>query len=171
MNNYKHMRINIIVVAIIIFMGSQKTFSQNSSIKGRIIDYETNYAIAAVTLVPDSIQFGGLSDMNGNFEIKGNTRQLEVSFVGYYPIKFINTPIEDKQIDLRNIKMIPNHLMDHMVVGGPPSDLYDFDKQKEQDKILRKNVLKEYRIKVIGKKLKPYFEGNYLIFDFENGGK
>jgi len=159
----------IILATILILLGNQ-TYSQDSNIKGRIIDYETNYAIAAVTLLPDSIPSGGLSDKNGNFEIKGNTRQLEISCFPYYPIKFINIPIENKQIDLGDIKMVPNHTWDNKVLGGPPTDLYDFDKQKEQDKILRKNVLKKYRIKVIGKKLKPYFEGKYLVFDFNKNG-
>jgi hypothetical protein len=61
---------------------------------------------------------------------------------------------------------VPDHLWDNIVVGGPPSNLYNFEKQKEQDKILRMNVLKKYRIKILGKKLKPYFEGKYLVFDF-----
>lgn len=160
------MKCKIVMITIFMLLGNQKTFSQHSSIKGKIIDYETNYAITAVTLVPDSIQNGGLSDMNGNFEIKGNTRQLKISFVGYYSIKFINTPIENKHIDLGDIKMVSNHLMDNVPVGGPPCDLYDSDKQKEQDKRLRKNVLKKYRIEIFGKKLKPYFEGKYLVFDF-----
>lgn len=47
--------------------------------------------------------------------------------------------------------MAPNHLMDNIVVGGPPSGLYDIDKQQEQDKRLRKNVLEKYRIKVLKK--------------------
>ena len=167
--NQNYMKYKIIIVAILILMGNQKTFSQNVYIRGKIIDYETNYAIHAVTIVPDSLPNGALSDMNGNFDIKGNTRKLELSFVGYYPIRFINIPVEKKHIDFGNIKMVANHLGEDVATGKP----YTISEQsKEEDKRLRKNVLKKYRIKVCGKKLKPYFEGNKLIFDFnKNGGK
>lgn len=76
------MKYKIIIASIILLLGNQKTFSQSSYIKGRIVDYETNYALMAVSVIPDSIPNGALSDMNGEFEIKGNARCLELLFVG-----------------------------------------------------------------------------------------
>ena len=162
------MKYKIIIVAIIILLGNQKTFSQSASIKGRVIDYETNYAIHAVTIIPDSIPNGALTDMNGDFEIRDNTRQLELLFVGYYPIRFINIPIENKHIDFGNIKMVANHLGEDVATGEP---YIISGHSKEEDNRLRKNVLKKYRIEVLGKKMKPYFEGNKLIFDFSRNGR
>ena len=106
--------------------------------------------------------------MNGNFEIKGNSRNLELIFVGYYPIRFNNIPIENKHIDLEDIKMVANHIGEDIATGHP----YVINKHDiEEDKRLIKNVLKKYRIKACGKKLKPYFEGNKLIFDFNRNGE
>ena len=149
-------------------MGNQNTFSQISNFKGRTIDYVTNNPIIGVTIIDgNNSQNGTVSDLDGNFEIKveGNTRKLELHYLGCYPIIFINVPIGHSHIDFGEIKLVPNHLMDNIVVGGPPSDLYDFEKQKEKDKRLRKNVLKKYWIKILGKKLKPYFDEEYLVFD------
>lgn len=36
---------------------------------------------------------------------------------------------------------------------------------------MKKDVLEKYRIKMLGKELKPYFEGKYLVFDFNKNGK
>jgi hypothetical protein len=63
---------------------------------------------------------------------------------------------------------VRNHLTDNWVIGGPSKPFSE--EQNEQDKRLRMN-LKEYRIKILGKKLKPYFVGprfeyQYLVFDF-----
>jgi len=162
----------IILATILILLGNQ-TYSQDSNIKGRTIDYETNYTIIGATIIDaNNSQNGTISDRDGNFkiEVEGNKRNLELYFFGYYPIKFINIPKGDKNTDFKEIKLVPNHLLDNTVVGGPPSNLYDFEKQKEQDKRLRKNVLKKYRIKILGEKLNPYFEGKYLVFDFNKNG-
>jgi hypothetical protein len=83
----------IIFAAILILSGNQ-IFSQDS-IKGRIIDYETNQTISAVTVEDGNNRYNGMfSDRDGNFKIKveGNKRNLEIYFAGYYPIKFINIP-------------------------------------------------------------------------------
>ena len=58
--------------------------------------------------------------------------------------------------------------MDDVVLCGP----YKIsDVSREEDKRLRKEVLKKYRIKVNGKKLKPHFEEKILVFDFDRNGK
>ena len=160
------MKYKIIIASIILLLGNQKTFSQCSYIKGRIIDYETGDPLKVVTIGSDSLQAAVFSDINGNFEIKGNARKLELYLSGYYAIDFINIPIENKHIDLGDIKMVANHRLDNVVIGGHSINrINEYD--IEQDKRLRKNVLKKYRIKVLGKRLKPYFEGNKLIFDIK----
>lgn len=164
------MKYKIIIVAILILLGNQKIFSQNSFVKGKIIDYETNKPMPAVTVVENFSMNGTISGMDGNFEVnlEGNTRKLEVCFVTCYTIKFINIPIENKHIDFGHIKMVTNYL----TVNTGPGIFYTITEyDREKDKKLRNNVLKKYRIKVLGKKLKPYFEGNKLVFDFNKNGK
>lgn len=165
------MKYKIIIVAILILLGNQKIFSQNSFVKGKIIDYETNRPMPGVIVVENFPSNGTISGMDGNFEmhIKSNTKQLEFNFIGYYPIKFINIPVEKKHIDLGEIKLVQNYLMSNIIVGGPPTIINEYDKQKDEK--LRNNALRKYRIKVLGKKLKPYFEGNKLVFDFNKNGE
>jgi len=165
------MKYKIIIVAIIILLGNQETYSQSASIKGRIIDYELGHPIAGVYITDDSIPNRSLpgmketiSDINGDFKIAFNTKSFVIFFIGYYSIKFINIPIKNKHIDFGDIKLVANHLMDDVVLGGS----YKIsDVSREEDKKLRKNMLKKYRIKIFGKKLKPHFEGKILVFDFE----
>ncbi len=82
----------------------------------------------------------------------------------------INIPEKDKTIDFKEIKLVSDHRWDNMTVGGPPLNKFQVEFQKERDKKLRMNVIKKYRIKILGKKLKPYFEGQYLVFDFNENG-
>lgn len=157
------MKYNILLVSLIVLMGSQITFGQDHLIKGKVIDYETNHPIIGVTVIPDSLQNGALTDKNGNFDIKGDTKKLELYFVGYYPIRFINMPVENKQTDLGDIKLVANHHDDHMITGQYSEPL---ESDIERDEKLRKKVLKMYRINVCGKKLKPYFDKQFLVVDF-----
>lgn len=157
-----------LLALLLILMGNQLTTGQNSSVKGRIIDYETNNPMHAVTVVLD-VQHGVLTDKNGHFDIKGDIKKIEISFVGYYTIKFINMPLENKQTDLGDIKLVADYRDAHVIIGGPPSQPLASDLEK--DIKLRKNVLENYRFKVFGKTLKPYFEHHNLVFDFNENEK
>ena len=160
------MKYKIILVAILILLGNQKIFSQNSIVKGKIVDYETNKPMAGVVVVENLPNNGTISGKDGNFEmhLKSNTKQLEINFIGYYPIKIINIPLEKERIDLEEIKLVQNYLMSKIIVGGPVTKIDEADKQRDEK--LKINVLEKYRLEVLGKKLKPYFEGKYLVFDF-----
>ena len=111
---------------------------------------------------------GIIVDQNGAFETDLDLEYhwFLLFMVGYYMVKFINIPTDEKLIDFGEIKMVRNHLGDHMVVGGPPSDEYDPVKQKEQDEKVRKEVLRKYRIKVNGKKTKTLLFRTYVNFRF-----
>ena len=160
------MRYHIILLLTIGLFTSQKGLSQNLNVKGKIIDYETNQIIIGATIIPEDTQEGALSDKNGYFEINDNTQNLEICFVGYYILRFINIPQNQKNIDFGAIRLIQNYLKYNNGAGVP--DLPVNDDFIEQDKRLKEIVLNNYRIKLLGKKLKPYFEGNYIVFDFKN---
>ncbi len=168
-----------IILATILILSGNQIFSQDS-IKGRTIDYETNQTLPFVTITNSNNRYyGTYSDRDGNFKIavKSNKINFELNFAFYYPIKFINIPKGDKNIDFKEIRLVPNHLWDNRAIG-PLTPLYidNFQKKQEQDNQLRMNVLHNYRIKIKGKKLKPYFEGprpetEYMVFDFDKQGK
>ncbi|NKI27009.1 carboxypeptidase-like regulatory domain-containing protein [Arenibacter sp. 6A1] len=169
-NTIYMMKLKFIITTFLILLGNQ-TYSQESIIKGRIIDYETNQSITGVNITDlNNTQNGTLTDFYGNFELKlqGNTGTLKFYHLGFYPIKFLNIPSGYNHIDFGEIKLASNHLMDNMTIGGPPTKISE--KQKKQDKRLRKNVLKKYNIKILGEKLTPYFEGESLIFDYNDKG-
>ena len=85
-------------------------------------------------------------------------------------LKIINIPIKNEDINLGEIRMVPYHIFEHIVIGGESPEIPE--KVKEQDRKLREDVLKNYQVKIFGKKLKPNFEGSYLVFDFnQDGGK
>jgi len=142
--------------------------SSRDDIKGRIILYETNETLPGATIFDlRNNKLGATSDRYGNFnlEVKGDKRDLQIDFVGCYRIRIINIPKTDKAIDLQDIKMVLNHLEDHLVAGGPSRPFSE--EQTVKDKKLRTDVLENYRVNILGRNLKPSFEGQYLVFDFD----
>jgi hypothetical protein len=160
------MKYQITIAIAIALLIVQNGFSQDYYLKGKVVDYETNSKIPGVTILPDSMKNGALTDKHGHFKIRGNTNNLEISFIGYHSLKFVNIPKLQKDIDFGEIKLVEDHSMDNWVICGPPVHSDD-EKLIEQDKALKKEVLENYRLNVLGQKLKPYFEGKYLIFDFD----
>lgn len=162
-----------LIIATILILLVNQTFGQESYIKGKVIDYETNKTIAGVMISESkNTEYGTISDLYGDFGMKlqGNTAELHFNYLSFYPIIFRNIPIRNsKNFDFGEIKLISNHLMDNMTIGGPPIE--STEEQKEEDKRLRQNVLKNYKIKILGKKVIPYFEEKCLIFDFNKKGK
>ena len=167
--NSHNLKPKIIIVIILIFL-STLTFSQGILIKGKLVDYETNKSILYPKISDLSDYHNVTSDEDGNFEIdvKGTEGNLLFEYLGYYPIKFINIPIGDKQIDFGEFKMVRNYFLDNIVVGGGKS-IEITKEQKKKVKRLKKDVIRRYRIKLFGKEYKPYFDGQYnekLVFDF-----
>ncbi len=165
------MKLKVILIAMLVLLGN-KTYSQESNVKGTIVDYETNITIPGAIIVDSkNSQNATISDVDGNFEIKiqGDTRILEIYCIGYYLIKILNIPDGDNIIDFGEVKLVVNQLINNQVDNGSSAEISE--EQKEQNKELRERVLKKYRIKILGKKVKPYFEGNYLVFDFNKNGK
>ncbi|TKG96556.1 hypothetical protein EYV94_04720 [Puteibacter caeruleilacunae] len=168
MMGFESWNLKYLLFVLLIFLCNQ-TFSQSSNFTGKVIDYESKNAIAGATIVDaDNSLNGTISDFDGYFEIeiKRGKRNIEIGFVGYYQIKLLNIPEEDRGVDLGAIRLAANHLLDNMVVGGTWQDITD--EQKEQDKQLRKDYLKNYRFKILGKELKPSFKRKCMVFDFDN---
>ena len=164
------MNSKIFLFAILIFI-SNHSFGQSSRFKGKVVDFDTNELLVGAKIV-DVVDFKtvAISDLGGNFKFEGkeSVKNLYIHYAGCYRIKLINIPEGEKDIDLGTIKMFPNHYEDNIRIGGPTPELTD--EQKKDDKRLKREALKSYRIKIQGKAPKPYFEGKYLVFDFEKEG-
>ena len=81
-------------------------------------------------------------------------------------MKLIKIHGKIKQIDLGEIRMVKNFGLPESTMDGSLLELTK--EQIEKDKKLRKDFLENYRIKIFSKNLKPYFAGNYLVFDFNS---
>jgi len=155
---------------LLLVLGIQPVFSQISGITGKIIDYETKRVMPGVTIIENLPGNGTVSDVDGNFKlkIKGDMRELELNFIGYYALKFVNIPNENEIIDFGELKLVKNHLLNNSG-AGIVYKLSESDKEKDQE--TRKNVVEKYRIEICGNVLKPYFDRNKIIFDFTTTNK
>lgn len=159
------MKYKLLLLVALVLLFNQKVFTQNLTIKGRVIDFEKEKPVIATIIAGNN---GTITNQDGTFEtdLSLGYDWFRISYVGCYTINFINIPTDKELLDFGKIKMVHNHRNDNMVVGGLPSDEYDPLKLKEQDEKVQKEVLKKYRIKVNGKKLKSQIIGNTIIFDF-----
>ena len=162
----KTLKYQITLVLFVTLLIFQKGYSQDVFIKGKVIDYETTDALQMVKIVPDNNYNLTVTDENGNFELNGNTHNIRFDIIAYYSLRIINIPIIDEDIDIGEIRMVPYHILEHLVIGGKSPEIPEYG--TEQDKKLKEDVLRNYRIKILGKKLKPYFTGNSVVFDFNN---
>ena len=166
------MKYKIIIVIFVILLGNQKSFSQNSSIRGKCIDDNSSVRIewASVHFITDSgKQFSTSADTGGNFEFKigDEAGDIMVIYPNCYTIKILNIPVGFKQIDLGEIKMVDSFYKHLFRMDG---SLAYMDKETiDEHNSLRKEVLENYRIRVLNKELKPRFSGDNLIFDFNKG--
>lgn len=184
--------IHKIIFATILILSGNQVFSQDT-IKGRVIGYDGK-PIQGINVAPvmgpipgayiidrndnrwgwPSWGNGVISDRNGEFEIKveGDKKNIEISCISFYYLEIINIPKSDKTIDLKEIKLVRNHLTDNLVIGGP--SLPFSETQLKENEVLRIDVLEKYRINILGKCLKPYFadwknhgDKKFMVFDFD----
>lgn len=68
-----------------------QSFAQSYHIKGQVIDNETRYALAFVTIQINDGPEGCISDIDGKFSIQSvvPVRKLMLSYIGYKPLEFI----------------------------------------------------------------------------------
>ena len=157
------MNSRLILVTFWILLGSQFSLGQNPHVIGRILDYETNEPIEAITILEKYPINGAVTDSTGNFEFKieGKTKKLEISFIGYYGIEFINIPIDKKTIDFGDIRLVRNYSLYIHVEMAP-----DIKPDKRKDKLLKKDVIDNYSLNILDTTLFPVFKDREIIFDF-----
>jgi hypothetical protein len=163
------MKLKLTLLATILTLSHLLGFGQEVTLKGKLLDYETNRIVFAAAVIADASKYGALTDKNGQFEFKANTKGLEIYFFGCYPVKMKNIPTGQTSVDFGEIKMLPNHIMDRGVIGGPsiPPDKKTIDK----DQALKESMLREYYLIVLGDTLKPSFDGKFFVYDFQKQGR
>lgn len=164
------MKCIVVIFIILILSGTQSGFSQNSSIKGKFIEYETGSALPGVSLVfqaHSGKEYETSNELNGVFEFRigDEPGNLIIRFLGCYTIKILNIPQEFVPLDLGEIRMVQNYGRPQFYMDGSAAEIPE--ELIEKDKNMREDVLKNYRLKVNEKQIVPYFEGNHLIFDLK----
>jgi len=87
-SNYYTKMIKYFAPVIFFLFLSGLSFAQNGEIQGKVLDKATNEPLGFVNIVVDGTTFGVVSDLEGNFSIKGLNPgfiKLKASFVGYSP--------------------------------------------------------------------------------------
>jgi hypothetical protein len=158
-------KLKLTLLATILTISHLFGFGQEVTLKGKLLDYENKHEIIGASVIPDTYKNGALTDKNGQFEIKDNTKGLEIYFVGCYPVKLRNIPAGQTSIDLGEIKMLTNHLEEGMMIGGP--SVPPNEETIAKDKALKEAMLTKYYLKVLGHTLKPSFDGKFFVYDFQ----
>jgi hypothetical protein len=70
---------------------STQSFAQSYHLKGQVIDYETRYALAFVTIQINDGPEGCISDIDGKFSIQSKVavHKLVLSYIGYKSLEFV----------------------------------------------------------------------------------
>ncbi len=167
------MKYTIVIISMLMLLTSLKSFSQNSSIKGKCIYYNgsylTSFLVGMNFYTHSGKRFGKALDTDGSFEFKigDEAGDIIVNCPNCYTIKILNLPSGFRQIDLGEIKMVDSF---HKHLFRMDGSLAYMDKETiDEHNCLRKDVLEKYRIRVLKRELKPHFSGENLIFDFNKG--
>lgn len=108
-----------VVLLMLLLLFPSGVFAQQQIIKGQVVDDKGESIIGATVMVKGT-QEGALTDIDGNFSIKGKVGSvLTISYVGFSPLEVKITKIESNRIVLKE----DTKVLDEVVVVG-------MDKQK-----------------------------------------
>lgn len=166
------MKCKIVIITIFMLLASLKSFSQNSSIRGKCIADNSNNELFYVNVSfysHSGKQYSTTADIDGSFELKigDEAGDIVIIFFNCYTIKIRNIPSGFKHIDLGEIKMVVSV---YPYLFNMDGSIAYMDKDLiDEHNCIRKETLEKYRIRVLNKELKPYFSGDNLVFDFNKG--
>ena len=140
------MQTNSLILLVLVFcLAFGNSYSQNNTsdqlvVKGRIIDANTEspleFATVALYSLPDStIIGGGLSEINGTFEIIADRRNafLQVEFISYSTISINPLPVPEggNIVDLGDLEMNPESALldDIEIVAERSETVFALDKK------------------------------------------
>lgn len=117
------MKTQLVKLALFAFLGlmSFTTFAQEGTIKGKVIDAKTKEALVGASIAQPGTSNGTITDGKGNFslQLKEGTQSIQISFIGYNPMKKQVNVKAGQTIDLGTIAIKPTSVaMDELVVIG-----------------------------------------------------
>ena len=115
----------LFAVLLLIGLGRQAAYAQHAtSVAGMVVDSITGEPLPFVTIVFEGSTIGGVTDMDGNFQLKndrGLTR-LKISYVGY-DTKTVTLTAGHATTDLR-IRLAPSTIQLSEIVIRPKRERY-----------------------------------------------
>jgi TonB-dependent receptor len=100
-----------LVITLVVVLFTKVVFSQNSSIKGKIIDKQTGEALPGAIVKIDGTTIGSFSDFDGNYEIKNlapGDYDLIFSFISYKTLIVKKVKLEVVKSTTINVSLEPN---------------------------------------------------------------
>ncbi len=79
------------ILLILFFIAISPSAAQSFHLTGRVIDFETRYALAFVSIQINNGPEGGISDIDGKFTVKSGypIQKLKISYIGYEPMEYL----------------------------------------------------------------------------------
>ncbi|MEE4255646.1 MAG: TonB-dependent receptor [Bacteroidales bacterium] len=98
----------ILMLAALV-LSSGMLYAQGT-VKGRVLDAETNDGLIGATVVVEGTTIGGPTDMKGFFEFEApaGTHSVKISYVGFYSKSFDITVEDEKTLNMGKIHLDPS---------------------------------------------------------------
>ena len=146
MEKKKFMRVQKFLILFLILLLSfpLSALAQQQMIKGQVVDDKGETIIGATVMVKGS-KDGTLTDIDGNFSVKGKVgNTLVISYVGFTPLEIKVTKAEGNRFTLKE----DTKVLDEVVVVGMDID-HVTEAQKQIVRIMKDNKLLNEDIKGI----------------------
>jgi hypothetical protein len=175
-----------ILTVILVFYFVPFIVSQNKTVKGKVVDIKTGLPLAFVNISTENENAGTISDIDGNFsiKIKETNIYLNISYLGYQPVKYIIDFNKESQLiklkeqpyELEEVKIHPGVNPAHRIIKNAIENrkknnplnhkqftYTSYDKMTITADINNKIEQDSLMIDSTEKKLKDYFERRYLF--------
>lgn len=96
-----------ILTCLLFSISATAAFAQNGSIKGTLIDEETNESIVGANVVVKTLNLGAQTDIDGKFQINdvpAGNQILSITFIGYTTIERPVKVVAGQTVDLGSVK-------------------------------------------------------------------
>lgn len=98
----------IILLSIVVLAFCTSLLAQQASLKGRVIDAQSNEPLPFVNVVVVGTTIGGVTDDNGNFQINGlkpGFVRVQASFIGYHTALSSEVEVSNAKVASLEIRM------------------------------------------------------------------
>ncbi len=150
-------RLKFVILFLFCLLFSVTLFSQKyTEVKGRIKDAQTNEPLGYANVFLKKAKKGGVTDITGNFRLTVDlsaTDTLEISYLGYQPVKIPVKPGEKKERDVQMLALgfdmpmvtITSKKERYTKKGNPAVELMEAAIQKKDQNRLSRNEYYQYK--------------------------